>query len=485
MIGKILRGLLVVVVVLVGVIGFNTWRYAPDVQPIVESELPAVDAQALSESLGEAVRFETISYLPPRPSPAFEAFLTWLAAEFPVAHEAMSQERINELTPLYRWAGQNPDLPPVLLAAHYDVVPIAPGSEDKWDHPPFSGTIADGYIYGRGTLDDKGAIVAMLGAVEALLAEGYVPPRDVYFSFGHDEEIGGSRGAYGVVKHLREKGIRMEWSLDEGSMVLRDVISGLDKDVASINVSEKGYATLDITARAEGGHSSLPPRETAVGALARAVANVQDAPMPGGLTGASKDFFDELGPHFSLTERVLFANQWLFRPVLEGVLSGSAATNAMLRTTTAPTMLTASNKENVLPQEAVATVNFRLHPRDSVQDVVDHVTAVIDDEAIDVSVRSGAGEASPVARSDNAAFALLDKTFRQVFGELIVVPGLTVAGTDSKHYALIAEDAYRINPFVFTAEDIPRFHGNNERVSVEAMGQAAQFYMMLLTNLGG
>ena len=483
MIGKLFRASLVALVVLIGVIAFNTWRYAPSDQPILDAALPSVDADALAQSLSQAVTFETISYLPPRPSPAFGAFLTWLEAEFPVAHAAMTQERINTLTPLYRWAGADPSLRPVLLAAHYDVVPIAPGSDDKWDHPPFSGTIADGFIYGRGTLDDKGAIVAMLGAVEALLADGFTPPRDIYFSFGHDEEIGGVKGAYGVVKHLREKGIRMEWSLDEGSMVLRDIISGLDKDVASINVSEKGYATLDITARAEGGHSSLPPAQTAVGALAKAVANVQDTPMPGGLTDASKDFFDRLGPHFALTERILFANQWLFRPVLEYVLSGSAATNAMLRTTTAPTMLTGSNKENVLPQEATATVNFRLHPRDTIQDVVDHVTQAVNNPEIDITVRPGAGEASPVSRADNTAFALLDKTFRQVFGELIVVPGLTVAGTDSKHYSLIADDAYRINPFIFTAQDLPRFQGNNERVSVEAMGQAAQFYMMLLRNL--
>ena len=345
---------------LVAVLGYNTWRYAPPSIPEFTATLPEVDADALAQSLSEAVKFETISYLPPRPSPAFAAFVDWTAQEFPVAHAAMSREIINELTPLYRWEGTNPDLAPVLLAAHYDVVPIAPGSDDKWDHPPFSGAIADGFIYGRGTLDDKGAIVAIMGAVEMLLADGFQPQRDVYFSFGHDEEIGGARGAYGVVKHLREQGVQLEWSLDEGSMVLRDIIPGLNKDVASINVAEKGYVTLDVTARAEGGHSSIPPSETAVGALAKAVAKLQDAPLPGGLTGASKDFFDTLGPHFSLVQRVLFANQWLFRPVLESALSGSAATNAMLRTTTAPTMLTGSNKENVLPQVASATVNFRL-----------------------------------------------------------------------------------------------------------------------------
>jgi len=309
------------------------------------------------------------------------------------------------------------------------------------------------------------------------------PKRTIYLSFGHDEEIGGTDGAGGVVTYLMDQGVQMAWSLDEGSMILVDVIAGLDHPVASINIAEKGYVSLDITAHATGGHSSLPPRDTAVSTLAQALTNLQSAPVPGGLTGVSKEFFDALGPYFSLEKRVLFANQWFYRPLLSKVLSGSPATDAMLRTTKAPTMLRGSAKDNVLPQTAVATVNFRIHPRDSIGSVIAHTREMIDNPDIDVEILGEWGrEASEVSAANNQAFATLELTFRQVFGDLIVVPGLTVAGTDSVHYSLISDDSYRINPFMFTGEDIKRLHGQNERISVDGMIQAVQFYSTLIRN---
>jgi len=265
-------------------------------------------------------------------------------------------------------------------------------------------------------------------------------------------------------------------------MILVDVIPGLDAPVASINIAEKGYLSLDITAHAAGGHSSLPPRDTAVSALAESLVKLQSAPVPGGLNGVSKEFFDALGPYFSLDKRVLFANQWLFRPLLNNALSGSPATDAMLRTSKAPTMLVGSAKENVLPQTAQATVNFRIHPRDSVASIVAHTREMIDNPEIDVEVRGEGREPSVVSDSDNAAFATLSRTFRQVFGDLIVVPGLTVAATDSVHYSQVSDNSYRINPFVFTGDDIKRLHGRNERISTEAMVKAVQFYVTLIRN---
>jgi carboxypeptidase PM20D1 len=352
----------------------------------------------------------------------------------------------------------------------------------RWDHPAFDGVIADGFVWGRGTMDDKGALVAMMAAVELLVADGFAPNRDIYFSFGHDEEIGGAEGASAVADHLSAQGVQLAWSLDEGSAVLRAIVPGLKRDVASINVAEKGYITVDITANGAGGHSSLPPRQTAVGELAEAIVALQAEPVPGGLTGASKEFFDALGPNFPLLQRVLFANQWLSRPVLEMALSGAPSTDAMLRTTMAPTMLEGSAKENVLPQEATATVNYRLHPRDSVEDIVALTQERVGDD-LTVELRGGFQRgASAVSRSDNAAFAGLAKTFGQVFGDVIIVPGLTIAGTDTRHYSRVADDSYRINPFVMTGEDIPRLHGVNERLSLEDLERAAQFYTVLLRN---
>lgn len=480
---KLFKGLGVAFLALIAVLAFNTWRYQPVSQSVTQVELPEVDVEDLAAKLSTAVTFKTISRRTfPEGRPAdFEGFITWLEEAFPTATSAMERKLVNGLTPLYVWKGSG-EARPILLTAHYDVVPVEDSSGARWNHPPFGGVIADGFVWGRGTMDDKGALVSMMQSVELLLADGFKPNRDIYFSFGHDEEIGGSEGASAVADYLSAEGIQLAWSLDEGSAVLRAIVPGLNRDIASINVAEKGYITVDIKAKSEGGHSSLPPRKTAVGELAEAVVALQKEPVPGGLTGVSQEFFDALGPDFPLLQRVLFANQWLSRPILEMALSGSPSTDAMLRTTMAPTMLEGSTKENVLPQEATATVNFRLHPRDSVEDIVT-LTQERVGEDLEVTLRGGFQRgASAVSRSDNEAFNGLAMTFGQVFGDVIIVPGLTIAGTDTRHYSRVADDSYRINPFVMTSKDIPRLHGVNERLSLEDLERATQFYAVLLRN---
>jgi len=485
MIKRILGGIGIVLLVLIAIQVFNTLRFKPQSTAVEQISLPAVDADGVAEHLSEAIRIRTISTSSDMTErgPAFQNFVDWLVATYPTANGAMRRTMIGGLTPLYRWQGSDDTLKPILLTAHYDVVPAAQNGAEDWDQPPFSGTVADGFVWGRGALDDKSAVVAIMEAVEALVEAGFTPKRTIYLSFGHDEEIGGHNGAGKVAAYLKDQGIQMAWSLDEGSMILKDVISGLDQPVASINVAEKGYVSLEITAHAEGGHSSLPPRDTAVSALAQSLVKLQSAPVPGGLTGASKGFFDALGPYFTLEKRVLFANQWLYRPLLNMVLSSSPATDAMLRSSKAPTMLRGSAKDNILPQTAVATVNFRIHPRDSVESIIAHTHEMIDSPDIDVTILGGAGmEPSGVSSSDNQAFDTLAMTFRQVFGDLIVVPGLTVAATDSRHYSLVSDDSYRINPFIFTGDDIKRLHGRNERITIKGMAQAVQFYSTLIRN---
>ncbi len=474
-----------VLLVLIIVQTVNTVRYQPDAANVAQIARPVVDEANLVRHVTEAVQFQTISTTGEmgQRGAAFQGFVDWLVQSYPKANAAMTRRMIGGFTPLYRWQGADAALAPVLLTAHYDVVPVV--NAGAWDQAAFSGAVVDGYVWGRGTLDDKGALVSMMEAVEALAGAGYVPPRTVYFSFGHDEEIGGTQGAGNVAAYLKEQGIQLAWSLDEGSMVLKDIIGGLDKPVASINVAEKGYVNIDIIAHAEGGHSSLPPRTTAVSTLAKGLSNLQSGPVPGGLTGVSKDFFDKLGPNFPLVQRVLFANQWFYRPILEMVLSKSPPTDAMLRSTKAPTMLIGSPKENVLPQQAIATVNYRIHPRDSIEGLLQHTKDMVDNDAIEVKLHDAWGaEPSPVSSAENAAYSALETTFRQVFGDIIVVPGLTVAATDTRHYGTVADDSYRINPFVFLGTDIARLHGVNERISVENLVRAVQFYTVLIGNMG-
>lgn len=477
MVKRILAGILLVVIALVAVIAVKTMMYKPDAVAGSEPFVFEADVDKTVQMLAQAVRFETDSTDMTRPD--FRAFLDFLAESYPQSHAAMEMIELEPVTPLFKWQGKNPDLQPILLAAHYDVVPIA--SFQQWSHPPYAGVIEDGYVWGRGTLDNKGALITLMTVVEQLIADGFTPERSIYLSFGGDEETGGL-GAQAVADYLNTNNIRLAWALDEGSFVLDDVIPGLEVPVASINLSEKGYATLKLVATSDGGHSSMPPRETAVGKLARAVHRVQENPVPGGLTGISAEFFDALGRHFTLDRRAIFANRWLFNSVLENILSASPSTDAMLRTTTAPTMLEGSPKENVLPTRATATINFRIHPRDTVDSIMAHLREVIDDDSIEIEVnRDFVSPASPVSDSSGPGYVDIEASIREAFGPIASVPGLTIAATDARHYAKAADAAYRINPFKITGDDLTRFHGIDERLSIENIEAGINFYAALIS----
>lgn len=480
-----LRIVLLVVIALAAAISVRTVQYAP-AAPAVSADTAAIDLDdaAVLRRLGEAVQFRTVSREPPEPMDvdAFEGFLAWLPAAYPRVFEALEVERIGGYSLLMRWAGTDPSLGPVLFAGHYDVVPVIEGTEGLWTHPPFEGRVADGYLWGRGALDNKNGVIGLLEAVSHLLERGEQPRRTIYLSFGHDEEIGGADGAAAVAAHLASRGERVAWSLDEGSFVFRNMFPGVDAPIATINTAEKGSVTLRIIASAEGGHSSMPPQETAVGRLARALVTLERNPMPGGLEGLAAETFDAVGPHMPWLPRAMFANRWLFAPLVERQLAGLPFANAMLRTTAAPTMLAASPKVNVLPIEAVATVNFRIHPRDSVDDVVRHVTRLVAGEHVRVEAGSGS-PASPVADSAGDGFRLVAEAVRAEFDGVLVAPGLLVAATDSRHYAKVADDAYRFNPMVVTQDELAGFHGTNERISTAGMLQGVRTYVRLIRRL--
>ena len=480
--GRGLLALLGLVLVLGAVVLINTLRYAPTPVADAPTETREVDIKRAAANLSRAIQFKTVSALAVRRE--FTGFRAWLSEAYPRVHGAMRREVIGGGTLLYTWPGKDSAAQPVLLTGHYDVVPAQRSAHRPWKHKPYAGVVDQKFVWGRGALDDKGAVIAMLEAAEALIAKGFQPKRTVYFSFGHDEEVGG-KGAKAVVEHLKRQNVRFVWSLDEGSFVLDGIVPGLVHPVASINVAEKGYVTLVVVAKGEGGHSSLPPTNTAVGRLAKAIDKLQSNPVPGGLTGLSAEFFDNVGRNFSFERRLLFANRWLFGPLIENILSRSNSTNAMLRTTTAPTMLSGSIKENVLPTEARAVVNFRLHPRDTIESVLTHVRQVIDDDQVTVRIskRSGVGEATPVSSHTSAGYKLIADSFRDVFSPVIVIPGLTIAATDSRHYGEISDDSYRIIPFTIGQRDIPRIHGTNERLSLDNLKRGIVLFKVLIERI--
>jgi carboxypeptidase PM20D1 len=476
---KILLTAFAALVVLFVVLVVRTVRHQPPPHEAVAGVTVPVDADAVAQHLAQAIQFETVSNEAPLPidPTQFEGFIDWVKTTYPDVVSRLGLKQIDNSL-LLTWRGSDQAAQPILLTAHYDVVPVIAGTEEKWQQPPFSGAIVDGVVWGRGALDDKSAVVTMLEAVNSLLKQGFAPARTVYFSFGHDEELGG-KGAAGVTSYLREQNVRLLWTLDEGSFLFNDMLPGITTMVAPINVAEKGSLTINIVAKGQGGHSSMPPHETAVGTLARAVVTLEEHLLPGALDGLSGQMFDTLSRYMPFGPRLLFANRWLFEPLLERQLGNSAFGNAMLRTTTAPTMLSGSPKSNVLPIEATATVNFRLHPRDSVDSVTEFVKRWIASDQVDVRPRGG-NPASRVSSWDAVGFTTIGRGIREVYGDVAVVPGLMIAASDTRHYGEIADNSYRFNPMIVSQNDIAGFHGTNEKISVDNLVRATQTYIRII-----
>ncbi len=482
---RVVLWLVVPAVLLLLLLTANTLRLGA-AAPVAADQVTAVplDTAALAERLAGAIRIPTVSYehAAAVDGAAFAALADYLRAQFPLVHAQLSREVVAGASLLYRWQGRNVQAAPLLLLAHLDVVPVETGTEDAWLHAPFSGAVEDGYVWGRGTLDNKSSAVGWLEAVEHLLAAGHVPEQTVYLAFGHDEEIGGD-GARALAALLLARGVHADFVLDEGGAITHGVVAGLDRPVASVMTAEKGYVSFRLTARAQGGHSSMPPSRTAVGRLARAVVRLQDRPMPARLTPPIEDMLQRLAPEMALSQRVVIANRWLFEPLLLRALSRAPVTNALIRTTAAPTMFNGGIKDNVLPAEARATVNFRLLPGDSIAGVEAHLREAIADDEIAVEALPGfANEASTVSATDTAAFRLIQRSVNQVFPDAVVASGLVTGGTDARHYDSVAASRYNFLPVRLQRDDLSRIHGANERIAVEDYANLVRFYIQLLRN---
>ncbi|NNL67948.1 MAG: M20/M25/M40 family metallo-hydrolase [Myxococcales bacterium] len=448
--------------------------------------VPARAESSAIERLAAALRLETISPADPadfRGEP-FLALHRHLEESFPLVHERLEREIVSEYSLLYTWAGADAAAAPILLTSHLDVVPVPEGTESSWEQPPFAGVVADGYLWGRGTLDDKFGVLATLEAVERLLAAGFAPTRTIHLAFGHDEEIGGEHGAGAITKRLEDQGVRFAWSLDEGMAVISGVFPSLSVPSALIGVAEKGYLTIELTARADGGHSSMPPREGAIGRLARAVGRLEASPMPADMETIAGRTLDALAPHVDGVQGLVLRNRRLLGPVVERALSRKATTDALLRTTTAVTMVRAGVKENILPRSATATVNFRLLPGDTVEEVLEHVRQVVDDPEIEITAGTG-NPASEVASTGSEGYADLVAAIGAVYPDAVVAPGLVLGGTDSRHYGRIADDAYRFAPLDLDIADSARIHGVNERIGVENYARCIDFYEALIRESAG
>lgn len=473
-----------VVLVLAVIVVVRTMRFAPAPRSARSGvTLPPVNDSLLAAHLAGAIGFETISKQDSGPELVpMRALHAYLAQTFPRTYATLTHEVVAPASLLFEWKGSDSTLEPIVMMSHLDVVPVESGSEGAWTHPPFSGAIADGFVWGRGTLDDKVGVLSTLEAVEALIAKGYNPHRTVYLAFGDDEETGG-HGAGAIVALLKSRGVHPLVAIDEGSAIIRGVVAGVSRPAALIGVAEKGHMSVQLTVVGTGGHSSMPPPRTAVGVLAQAIDRLERHPLPAHLSGAAEEMLGRLGREMPLGARVMMANLWLTRPLVTRMMAASPATNASLRTTTAPTMMQGSPKENVLPIRASAIVNFRIIPGETPESVIEHVRKVVDDSAVAVTIVGVATPPSPVSSTTSAAYRILSRDIAVLEPDAIVAPSLVLGATDSRQYGDYARDVYRFLPMQIGPADLDRVHGTNERIGIHDYARGVAFMTLLVSDL--
>lgn len=480
---RILLGLGLLLAVVVGIVLVRTWTFAapaytlPDPTPLPAQARLQFNLERVAARVGEAIAMPTVS-VQAEPGAAFDSapwqeLHQWLERTYPLIHATLRREKLADWTLVYLWAGADPTLPPIVLMAHQDVVPVTPGTEQEWRHPPFAGTVAEGAVWGRGAVDDKGSLVALFEVVEALLRRGYAPQRTVLLISGHDEELGGT-GAQAAARWMAERQLRALFVLDEGMVTVTD-FPLLGAPVALIGVAEKGYGTLRMQARSEGGHSSMPPPQTAVDTLALGLVALAAHPDPYRLEGPAWETLRAVAPQAGFGTRMAIANPWLFAPLLKSQISRTPSGAALLHTTQAPTMLRGSPKENVLAAEAEALINYRITPGQTPDSVLAHARSVLADLPLTLAWSGSPKPPSPVAPTDSSSFRWIAR-MAGGNGELPVAPALVLAATDSYHLSHVAEAVYRHQPLQLSLTELAMIHGSNEHLTLPNLERLLHFY---------
>ena len=466
--------LLLVVVVL-----FKTFTFKSKQPDIALETLPDRTSEALPRFLG-AIKFKTISFNDPAlfDSTAFNGFHRYLRNTYPLVHERLPLKKIEGYSLLYTWQGTDPSLAPYVLMAHQDVVPIEEASRNLWTVDPFEGIVKNDSVWGRGACDDKINIIGIMEAVEGLLREGFQPRRTIYLAFGHDEEVGGT-GAQAIAAELKSQNVNADLVIDEGGIVTMDKVPGMTKPVALVGTSEKGYVSLKLTVEKNGGHSSMPEKETALDILTKAVVTLREKPFPARFTESTEGFIDYVGPEMPFLQKMVFANTWLFKKVVIGIYESSPGGNALVRTTSVPTIFQAGVKENVVPTTVSAIFNFRTLPGDSTSHVIDYVKKAIADDRVQVAVLGGFhSEPTGITSSDGTGYKIVDETVHKIFPETVTAPFMMIGGTDSRYMEGISKNIIKFSPMT----DPVGFHGIDERVSVKSFRDTLWFFETLIRN---
>ena len=468
-----------IVLVLVVVLLLKTVFYPSkqlDVKPVEAIEINDESVQNLSK----AITFKTVSNedYSLTDTSQFVQFHAFLDSTYPLIFEHLEKEVHGNHALLCKWQGKNTNLKPLILMAHQDVVPVVEGN---WEKGPFSGEIDNEFIWGRGTLDDKGSLISIFEAVERLLKEGITPERTIYLAFGDNEEVLGN-GARVLAAVLKSRGVEAEMVLDEGMVITSGIVPLITEPVALIGTSEKGSLRVELISKCDGGHASMPESETAISILSKAIVNITENQPAPEFTPPVKGFLSFIGPEIPWPARIIFANRWLLGGVLKSLYTSTGTGNAAVRTTIAPTMFNSGLWINILPTEARATVNFRLLPGDTSEKVLARLNKVIDDERISITPVGNYLEAANVSPINCEPFNLLNKTIRESFENTLVSPILMTAGSDSYYFSEVSLNVYRFAPYQLKSEDMVMLHSDNERISIENYKAMINFYYRLIKN---
>ena len=456
-------------------------------QQFVRYDGDASHNRLIVEKLAKAVRYQTVSSAtdPHHKGEEFLALHQHLKEAFPLVHSNLRAEVINNYSLLYTWHGEKPKLKPILISAHMDVVPVEGASAQDWQEGPYAGTVHGAHIWGRGTLDDKYRVIAILEAVERLLADGYQPERTIYLAFGHDEEVGGEEGAGQISHTLKQRGVQLEAVFDEGLAVAEDVVPGISRPLALVGTAAKGSLNLKLTVNGDGGHSSAPPTDSPIEILSRAIVRLQDNPFKARMTPTTKETVKSLARVMGSKHQFAVKNYWLFKKKIIKMLAQDQATDVLIRTKMTPTILEAGDKNNVMPRVASATFNVRILSGEDDKSVIRHIRRAISDDRVEIELFGDYTPPSPVTETDTWIFGALQATIAEVFPKALVVPALFPGGTDAKHYTSLTSNIFRFAPQVVNRDIAQLVHNVNERISIDVFGKCIQFYESLIQNTCG
>ncbi|MEE4194925.1 MAG: M20 family peptidase [Anaerolineae bacterium] len=476
--------LAIVIIALVRALSFGKKSSAVSLN--AETKTVELDPMLMAEHLSRVIQCKTVSSLDHSAVDLaeFDQLHKILEADFPVLHQKLEKTVLNGHNLIYRWEGSHTDLDPILLMAHQDVVPVDPATAEEWTEPGFSGKIADGRIWGRGSQDCKNVMISAMEAVEALINSGYTPERTIYLAFGQDEEVGGAAGQKEISAHFKEQNIHFAAVLDEGGAIMRGMMPGVKAPMALIGNAEKGYLSLELKATGDGGHSSMPPSISTIGKLARAIAQVENNPVPG-TPKRVVPMFAAMGVHTPFIFKLAFGNLWLFRNFLMKRFTANPRTAAMIRTTTAVTIVNGGVKDNVLPSEASAIVNFRIAPGDTIEGIIEYIQYLVAPYNVEVSIAGEhPWEASAVSDPNSPAFDHLADAIQAQFGEIAIAPYTVMGATDARYYNELSENVFRFSAVKMESEQLNSIHNINEYITVDQFKQSVEFLVALIQRWG-